>query len=310
MQKASLMPAVGAGFGLIAREPLSALVWGVLHALLAIVPATLILWASSDGLFEFYAQLVANPGNPPPTPLALSRMQAMQPLQYLGALASLAIVSPAIMRAVLTPEKRRFAYLRLSADEFHVGVIGVVLYVLLLVGVVLVTLVMAIPIGIAVAVSVSSDNAAGFVPALLIVFALVIALLVFASYFLGRLWIGAPMSLATGKLTLFDGWKLTRGYGWSLLGMCLMTMLVIFAIEAVVFGIIGGAMFGIAGGLQGLRDGFESSWREFRGPMIFGHAIFGSIMSMFVTPIMIAPWARAYQIIAAARDVESAELFN
>src|SRR5690242_6533883 len=98
MQKSSLLPAIGAGFTLIRREPLSVLAWGVLMAALTIAPTLLVLNAMGPDYFQFMVSVFTSPGSVSP-PAQMADVNSLQPVQLLGSLIGASVIYPAIFRA-------------------------------------------------------------------------------------------------------------------------------------------------------------------------------------------------------------------
>lgn len=311
MQKSNLLPAVGAGFGLIVREPLSVLAWGLVYGVLTLGPLALFFSILGPGLIDFYRSAMTDPQSLSASPpAALMQAQAIQPLQLLGGLAAASIIYPAIFRAVLTPEDRRWAYLRLGKTELFVAVILIVLFVLLFVAMFIFLLVMIIPIGIGVGLAAGSGNGGMGVGMALLIFPLGLAAMIAFAYVFGRLWMGAPMTVAQRELRLFEGWTLTRGYGWSLVGMIVVIVLIVLVFELLLIVALGAIGFASLGGVNGIEALFTADrWRTLIGPLIAGYLGFAFVIATVMQPIMIAPWARAYQLIAGDKDVASGEVF-
>lgn len=310
MSKARLLPALGAGFGLIRRHPLSTLVWGLVYFILAVSPSALgllLMGPYLPGIVDWYRQLVTNPAIASNPPAVLQEIQSLQYLQILGSIAAVSIVMTAIQRAVLFPDKVRFFYLRLGMDELRTAVIIVVLYVLMFVALILVTLIITIP---AVLLAFTLRNSpAGMAMSMLVTFligggAAAIAI----GYPLARLGLAVPMSVYERRFRLFEAWNFTRGYGWRLVGMGVLMILLIIVFELVIFAVLASVGIGMAGGFDAahLRDFFTgpSGEEHIVGVALVTGLVFG-IFSLIIQPVMLAPIAKAYQLIRAETGDES-----
>lgn len=294
MERKPIIPAIGAGVDLLFREPGAVLVWGLITTVVTVVPSALILLLIGGGMVNIMA---AQGAGEPPDPTALIMAQPLQLLQYLGLLLVVAVIYPAIMRATLFPEERRRAFIRFGSTELFFGLFVVVLYIAMIIAFLLAALVIVVVMFAAAAAA--PQSGAGAIAAISIFLALgLIPVTMAFSYVFSRLWMAAPIIVATGQFKLLDGWTLTRGYGWRLTGMAILLgiisyLLQIFltviaaAISAAIFGINFGAIF--SGDMDALLNA---------APSLIGAVLLGSAISVFiVTPVFIAPWARVYSIL-------------
>ena len=121
MADISIGSAVGAGFQLIAKKPLTVMVWGLVRILF--VAAVLALFAPVFlGIFTQAMQSAQAGGQPSQAEITqlMSRVMVMQGASLLlniGGLFVTAILYCAISRAVVHPERGAVAYLRLGGPE-------------------------------------------------------------------------------------------------------------------------------------------------------------------------------------------------
>ena len=214
MTELSIGAAVGSGFELIRRRPLSVLAWGMVQV--AVTAGNFALMA------PFYASLFSQVASAartgaPATPELLGGMMQMQGLSYLLSFASYFITTVlycAAFRAVLHPEQGRFGYLRIGSAELllFVIVIGatIALSVLLLV--------LLIPIGLVIGVLVATHAAAG---AVIVGMLAAVALCVGLIYVALRFSLVGPMMVDDGQFHLFESWTMTKGRAGSLFLMAL-----------------------------------------------------------------------------------------
>jgi hypothetical protein len=211
-----------------------------------------------------------------------------------------------VFRAVLEPENRGLAYLRLGARELWLlllNVAGGILAALLIVAVCIAGFIVGVALWIGL-------QAAHVQPIWLGLAEVPVAL----GAILALLWIGArlslagPMTFAEKEFRLFESWSLTKGAGWKLLGLAVLLTLVMFAVVLIVEGlVIGGALATI--GAPGVNG---SSWRAFfaQPPEAIVHAltpwavmtaVVGALVSGAIFAIALAPWAEAYRQISGGR---------
>ena len=116
MQGISVGAALGEGFGLIRRQPLSVLAWGAVLVGLQIVTFTLF----APYYLSVYGALLEGAAQGGAMPLAslnspdVRRMQSLLQLFNLVQLFVAMVVYCAAFRAVLHPERSAFAYLRVG----------------------------------------------------------------------------------------------------------------------------------------------------------------------------------------------------
>ena len=103
--------AVGAGFGVIARNPLAFLVWCAVYLVVALGPLALMaatIWPQFGALAAL-AEAEVDPDSPVATQQMMSLMgqvNALSLLQWATSLASSALIVGAVFRAVLEPHER------------------------------------------------------------------------------------------------------------------------------------------------------------------------------------------------------------
>jgi hypothetical protein len=314
MVKARLLPALGAGFSLIARHPFATLVWGLVNFLLATAPSFLAMRLAGPGVVDYYRQLLANPSAATSAriPAELQAMQGLEGLQLLGGLAAIAIVFTAIQRAVLFPQRSQFFYLRLSWSELRTALVAVVLYVLFIVAVIVAVIVLSIPL-IGVLVAAGGGLASHLVGVIGMTILLMFVVMAGIGYPFVRLTMAIPMSLAENRFRLFEAWTLTKGYGWPLFALAMLLVLGVIASEIVLFGVLFTAAVGAAGGfdVEHFKAFFgDPEWVQ-RGRGWLGLiGLFYAVLAMIMMPLMVAPWARAYQLITGVRTEDEHAVFD
>jgi hypothetical protein len=141
------------------------------------------------------------------------------------------VLSAAVNRAVRYAPPTRFGWLRLGPDE-PAQILVLMAYVLILAAVYLVGLTVAVSLLGALFGAVL--GAAGAVIGAVLGVALDLAAVVFVAV---RLSLAAPATFATGRITLFETWPLTRGRFWPLAGAycvsLLLALLVAFLVQSI-----------------------------------------------------------------------------
>ncbi len=295
MNEISVGAALGEGFGLIRRRPLSVLTWGGLQVVL-----TLAAWSLYGPVyFAFLARSVAGGAAASQDPAFMAQMMQMQGLSLLTGLASMAVtivVYCAVFRAVLHPEQNRFAYLRVGAAELFLGVVAIAAYIAFIVALIVVM----IPTAIIVGVLAGTHNPAA---------AVIVGVIVGVLAFVGTIYVGlrfsfvGPMMVQDNTFRLMESWNLTRGRVGALLaiGLCLILLFLVLEVVVVVALIaVGGAALGLggAGGLANVR----ALLAQGPGPIIARLAPLLVVLAILWAPlagafmaVLGAPWARAYR---------------
>ncbi|MBI1200283.1 MAG: hypothetical protein GC203_20685 [Phenylobacterium sp.] len=141
----SARAALGAGFRLIAREPLAFAAWCGAYFLVGVVPQLVML----DALVPLMAAFMASGGDPNDAAFvaAEARMARYSILSYLSSFVTITVIPGAVFRAILAPDERRFFYLRIGAQEGWLGLSVLAVFGLFLIG----SLVLALPVALVAA---------------------------------------------------------------------------------------------------------------------------------------------------------------
>ena len=304
MAEISVGAAIGAGFGLIRRRPLSVLIWGA--ALFGLQLAALLLFAPL--YLAVYGAMIqgaaAGGGTAPIAALQSPQVTALSGLAQLfnlGQLLVTTVIYCAVFRAVLHPERSSFAYLRLGAPELFFLVLLFAGFIALFVGLLVAIIPLSIIIGVMVALM---HGAAALLVASVLVVAIMVAIIA-AIVFVGlRFAFVGPMMVEDGKFHLVESWTLTRGrvstlflIGLALVGIfCLIDIVLL----AVAIG-VGAAAVQSLGGLGQVAAQLRASPMEVVGrlaPMLAAFALLQIPLGGCLMAIGAAPWARAYRDLA------------
>lgn len=302
MKGFSIGRAMGDGFGLIARRPLSVFVWG----LLMVAP----MMASFGMMLPLMAEVFADlppEGAAAEAEAAYSQAMMAKMMQFqLGSMLAniaqyvgLAVVYAAIFRAVLRPRETSFFSLRLGMDELRVAVVG------LAIGVALYAALMAvILLGAAIGFGVWSASATA---AVVVIPVLILAAAGGAMWWMARVSLMAPASVLYRDFAFSQGWRLGAGRGWSLFGLQIVVLLCLIAIEIVVVLIGVGVFLALGGGATGWWESWAAAENPF-GPIngwlaanwywvVLACAVFALVYGVLMT-LAAAPFASACRQLA------------
>lgn len=307
MAKFSIGDAVGEGFGLIKRRPLSVFVWGLLTVLPAAASVGFILPMMESFTGSMVEAAAAGDAGSTEMPDAMMtdimQMQAvMAPLNALRFVLGV-VVYTAIVRAVVRPKESSVFSLRLSMDEIRVFVVSLALVIGAVVGAILLGL-----LGTAVGAGLweVAGPARGLVIAVLVIGGIVAALLLG-----GRLSLIVPATVRFRTFAFAEGWNLGKGKSWSLVGVILLLVLIIIGIEIVVGGIMAGVMFAVMGGggldfaaletggnpFAGVTDMASANWPWLAAALVVGAMLYGML-----TAILTAPFASVVRQLSGSED--------
>lgn len=303
MADISIGAAVGEGFGLIRRKPISVLAWGFCQIAVSALGFAMLgpVFMASLGQLAAQSHLGA-----PPSPQVLQTMTQAQGLTFLLDVVALlvnAVIACAVFRAVIHPDRPAFAYLRIGAPELFLMVVIFGAVIAYMIGLVIAIILIGIVVGILTFMH--APVLAGLLAAVGGIAAFVLGI-----WFVLRISLIGPMMVDDGKFHLEDAWRLTRGKTWGLFAIGLLVFLLLMAIYAVVgllMAAIGiGAMSVIAGGLANAQSFFQQA----PGVVISRLAPALAVLTVIWIPvaggllaIMGAPWARAYLDLRPERDV-------
>ena len=291
--------AVGAGFGVIARNPLAFLAWCAVYLVVALGPLALMaatIWPPFGALAAL-AEAEVDPDSPAATQQMMSLMgqiNALSLLQWATSLASSALIVGAVFRAVLEPQNRRWFFLRLSRQEFWLALCLVVVAV---VAGLLAALSM-FPIMITSLVLVAAGPTQTLTPGVgLGIGAVVLIALGAMLWLFVRFSLGLPMSFAGSYFRLFESWTLTRGHAAK---MALVGVVVSLLATLVQLAVFAGFIFAAVAILQPTAE-FDVTTLTFAqvAPILALAAVLMALVSVFGTVLYSAPLAQIYRQLAA-----------
>lgn len=293
MARFSIGTAIGDGFALIRRRPLSVFVWGLL--MVAPSAATFgLVWPMMGDVFSGMATERAGGSDVPDAAFAsLMQFQALSGLMNIVQALLMVVVYTAVMRAVLRPRDSSFFSLRIGMDELRVAVVGLAVVVGMYIAM-MVLLLVGGAIGFATWSAGSPTN-------WLVIVGLAVTAIVLIWLAMMRVSLMAPASVLYRTFAFAEGWRLGRGQLGPLFGMSLLVLLLVFVIETVVFG-IGLALViaaGVSGGIdwtalrahnmdvnpfEGLNAVLTANWPWFAVGALVVSIIYGIVVALSVAP--------------------------
>jgi cation transporter-like permease len=204
------------------------------------------------------------------------------PLVTLATLVIQLMIAMAVYRLMFRPDDRGFLYLRFGPDELR----GLAVALILLVGIAAVAILAAFAAR-------AVQPLAGFATVVVAIVAVILA-----SWLIVRFGFVLPMCVAERRIDFARSWRLSRGHSWSLVGMTLlagclgllMSVLVWGAFFALTLSVVGFQELGNLAGPQGFHDHPGLFLLQAVAPFLFGP---------FAIVVSSAPWAAAYQALAA-----------
>lgn len=306
MAKLDVVKAATAGFGVIGRNPVAVVVWGLVLLLVGVAPVLLVMGGFMSNIIQLAALQEAGV-EPDPAMVApmMASIMVFYPVLFITAILVRVIMTGAIFRAVLEPENRRWFYVRLGSQELWIAVVFVVIAV---VGGVLGG-VFGIFIGATAGATAIAGGVASSEPPLWIV--PLIAVLVIAGG-VAFLWLALrfsmalPMTFAERQFRLFESWSFTRGNagGLFLVGLLAFLLVIVLEIVASIIGmIVIGTLLAGAVGVSGMDEQAMETffqqppavWVAALAPWLIFGGLVASVLGAIFTTMFTAPWAEAYR---------------
>lgn len=298
MAKIDVVKTAFAGFGVIGRNPLAVLVWGVLLLVVGVLPFAGMMGGFMSTVMEL-ATLQESGVEPTPEQIMpmMSAMMAFYPIMFLSSIALRAILGGGVFRAVLEPENRAWFHLRLGVQELWLALLTAVFLVLGMVAYffVWILIIPAMVIGYMVA-----PQDPGVAVLIILPFALAAcAVLVWLAL---RFSLAFPMTFAERKFRLFESWTLTRGHTGSLFLVALLLVAMVLGFELVI-SIIAIVAIGAGAAAGGFDEAaVEAFFRQDPAmmmsqlaPWLIGGGLLFCIVGAALMTIFMAPWAEAYR---------------
>jgi hypothetical protein len=313
-----------AGFGVLRRHPLAAVAWAALSAgFIAVVLALFggVLVSAITGMAAVIGQAAqareagqAGAGMAarqlPVIMSAIGSLFGVVLVVWLGAIVISAVVTAAVFRAVLEPEKSAYAYLRLGTTELWLMLQAFVQALLLGIA----QMLMSIPITVISLLAMGSSMAGQSPNPVVLMVTLIGRLAVYgiSIWLYLRLSMAAPMTFADRRFRLFESWALTRGQDFRLLGVGVLVFVVVVAIYMLLMVVlVAGGFASLAGLFAGaqLKPEYQhlstEGWIGLLTPLVGLALGLFAVGALLLMPITLAPWARVYQRLSPKENVDA-----
>ncbi len=286
------------GFRLTRERPVAVLSWGLV-LLAAQAGVTAVLVATGAGAAMEDLRRLAPVLGTVATPEQQEAVARAGPgILLSGAVAVLpnVVVYAALLRAVLQPERRRGGFLRFGLEELRL------LGVSLAYGVLIVLLFMSLLLGLLLMVtSVALATGAGPSFAAALALALASAAVLYPAV---RLSLAPAMTQAQGRFALFGAWEVTAGRFWPLMGAFTLAAL-LAAVVSVMATLLLTASWALVtgGGLAAAAEVLQPDLRTAAGalsPASVTALVFNAVLSAFVLTVAAGPIPAAYRALAGA----------
>ena len=284
------------GFRLTREQPLAVLAWAAVRLIYGFVSLVLLLGISGPALRQLMAM---ESGATTPTPdQAVALTSQLAPAGFAILIITLvfyAVVYTAVLRAILRPADKGFAYLRLSIEELRQFGVALILFALGFVYAIVVEIVSIILIyG-------TQHLGQGALPVQILVILAVLAAFVYPAV---RLSLAPAMTFAEGRMSLFRALPLSRGRFWAMFGayvLALVLTLVVGLLAVVIFTFAVGAIGVAQGGvnalpaLLGMMKTSDTTLTGVFSPLRLANLVFGALISTLAYLIMFAPAAAIFR---------------
>jgi hypothetical protein len=296
MAEFSIQDVAFTGFGVVRQHPKGLFAWWLFALAFSLLLGAVFVGLAGPDL----GKLMAISGQPTADPTQLmalmSRLAPAYVVFVVLVLTSNAILSAAMIRAVLRPQDDRYGYLRLGTDELRQ------LGLLLLTSLVFtgVYFGVAIVVGLLLAVTRAATNML-----LIVLFLSLAAVMLFLAV---RLSLAAALTFDTRRINLFGSWGLTRGRFWRLFG----TYLLVFALAAVVYLLSLLLIFAVGAILNGGDP--TASWgmsatgslKDYFAPARLAQTVLSAGVSALIWPLIFTPAAAIYRTLSPSAAVGDA----
>lgn len=219
---------IGGGFGLIKNRPVAVLVWSLCYMASVVVMAL--------AMSRSFGTMLTAQKDPTAAMAQMGSMFGWIMLMDLGMLILFIVLFTATQRAVLRPEQSSFAYMRLGVDELKMFALAFVMLIAFYIGMLVLMLVTFLVAG---ALTLAAGPAGAVVSAAFVICVMVAAMF----WFQVRVSLMFPMTMMTGNIAIGEGWRLSRGHFWTLLGGYLVITLIIVALWIGVIAVTMGPYF-------------------------------------------------------------------
>jgi hypothetical protein len=218
-----------------------------------------------------------------------------------------AIRQNAATRAILKPDDDRFGYLRLGADELRSAVVILALGLIRFVIQMVYTAGMVAVVAVLAGAQRSAGNTAG---AQFVEQVLQLPMYAIIVYLLLKFAFAVPLTLDTGRISIFESWTLTKGHVLRML-LAYVIVVVIAIVVSLVAGMVGFGFAFAAGGAKLMQiiplfeTDVQGALTQLFGllpGLIVAVAIVSAIFAPIMTALYYCPAAYIYQRVAGRAE--------
>ncbi len=294
MGEFSISDAALHGFKVPWERPRALVLWAILQS-----GVSLAYWLSAVFLYgPWLAKVQTLEAAPRVDPVELDRIASgIAPFNALSLIVLLtlsAIVQAAMNRAVFRPEEDGFGYLRLGLDELRQFVL-----LLSITGVMLAAIFICF---FAAGLLSSLFLGSASLTAIPEIAGLLLPIGLAVTVFLGvRFSLAAPMTFATGKVSLQGSWTLTRGRFWPILGTHALATAMILVVGLLGYAVAFASAAAMGGGMGAIHDLVLpnlSNLQTFLSPARWVQIVLRGALFALVWPLAFTPAAVIYRSLA------------
>jgi hypothetical protein len=214
----SIVSAALTGFRVMRDKPRAVMVWAMVRLLLTLLIVAAAVTLFGDPITWMAVVALSHSGDFSELGPLLWKVLPFYGVLVIGGLIYGGVIAAAMNRAVLRPDEDEFGYLRLGGDEFRQA--GLIL----LFGVVCVGFACAFALAATILAILTQET---HVPRTLAKWIVELPLLAGVAYICLRFSLASAHTFATGKITLFRAWPLTRGRFWRLAGVMALSLIIV-----------------------------------------------------------------------------------
>lgn len=296
----SITDAAFEGFRVMRRSPLSVLMWGVAY----LVMLALIVMLCGAAIVSMMQGSTMAGSDPAAAMAAFGSMMTVYAVGVPLSMVAASIVVAATCRAVLTPDKPGFFYMRLGGAELRL--FGA--YLVLLIGAIACIAIFVLLMGMVVGgAALSGGGMGGQMPpvALALVYPLIFGALILWVWLAVRLSLVGPITVAEGRFALGRSWSATKGRFWTLLDLGAATMVrwsIVYMAMIVLMMLV--VMIGVSATGPDTFASMEQSptinWSAIL-PLVVGYIVFIAAFSAIQFTVLSTPFAAFYRDVIAAK---------
>jgi hypothetical protein len=288
MAEFSIQDVAFTGFAVVRQHPKALLAWWLYALAFSLTVSLVLMGLGGADLTRFIA--ISGQGTVDPA-LIMGLMPRLLPAYFsvmVIAVAAQAILSAAMIRAVLRPHDDRFGYLRLGTDELRQ--LGLLLLTVLVFAAVYIAVVFVV--GLLVTLARAGANV------LLVV--LLLSVVVVILFLAVRLSLAPALTFDHRRINLFGSWTLTRGRFWPLFGAYLLALTLAVVVSLLGYMLIFAVSAILNSGGPSTLGGRSMSLETLLSPVRLVETVLNAGLSALSWPVLFAPAAAIYRAFSLA----------